>query len=416
MTLLAANTSTTSSPFSGTHLIADGQALSAAMKNGNWLDGGIAFLQGLGDAAAALTDPIGTLVNCGLGWVMSHLAPLSTWLNQLAGSAQGVQTAAGQWTQTGSTMRNAGSTLATRLKDLDGMKGSTVTAYLAFAKDAAEHLHASGDWADAVSHGLTTASDMVSKMQSVVKKAISSVIATAIEAMAVVAASFGLGMGYAIARVVTKVNEMVNKVAKPILSVLKSAKSLVSLVQSFHQLFEGTGKTVDAMLNAAPAVVPVDVVPISDVSIATSYADTEAASLQAAAIRIEGDKVAVDGPIAGGSVHFNDLSGIGGGGAGIGAGGAGGAGSVSIGAGGSLGGAGSVNAGTIASGGMMGGTALTAARMAGVSTGGAGANGAGQVAGARTGGAPAGDMGARSTRRGRRLTVDIVPDEDDAEA
>jgi hypothetical protein len=415
MTLLAATPSGTTSPFAGSHLIADGQALSSAMKNGDWLDGGIAFLQGLGDAAAALTDPIGTIVNCGLGWVMSHLAPLSTWLNQLAGSAQGVQTAAGQWTQSGATMRNAGSTLATRLKDLDGMQGHTVSAYLAFAKDAAAHLHASGDWADAVSHGLTTASDMVSKMQSVVKKAISSVIATAIEAMAVVAASFGLGMGYAIARVVTKVNEMVNKVAKPILSVLKSAKALVTLVQSFHQLFDGTSKTVDAMLNAAPTVVPVDVVPVSDVSTATAFADTEAASLQAAAARIDGSPITVDGPIAGGSVHFNDLSGIGGAGGAAGSGGAGG--SVSI---GGVGGAGSLNAGTIASGGMMGGTALTAARMAGVSTGGAGANGTAPVAGARTGGGAADGMGSRSARRGRRLTVDLIPDddlaEDDAEA
>ncbi|WP_448887304.1 hypothetical protein, partial [Enterobacter kobei] len=93
--------------------------------------------------------------------------------------------------------------------DLEGLSGATVIAYLRFAQETSRQLTASGDWADSVSSGLTTASGLVARMQSVVKSAISKVLATAIEAMAVVAASFGLGMGYAIARVVTRVNEMV---------------------------------------------------------------------------------------------------------------------------------------------------------------------------------------------------------------
>ncbi len=219
--------------FSGSRVIESGRALADAVKSGNWLDGGMAFLDTLGDAAAALTDPIGTLTACGLGWVMEHLKPLSTWLDQLAGSASNVASVASQWVSAGSSMRQAGADLSRRLSDLEGMTGGSITAYVRFATDAAKHLGASGEWAEAAASGLTSASTLVTKMQGVVKSAISKVVATAIEAMAVVAASFGLGMGYAIARVVMKVNEMVNKVVRPLRAVLGSVKALTGSCSSF---------------------------------------------------------------------------------------------------------------------------------------------------------------------------------------
>jgi len=415
MTLLAATSATaapatSSSPFSGSRILADGQAISSAFKNGDWLDGGIAFLQGLGDLAAAATDPIGTLVKCGLGWVMSHLGPLSTWLNQLAGSQEAVDGVASQWTSTGSTMRTAGTTLAARLKDLDGLKGKTVEAYTAFATDAAAHIHASGDWADGVAKAMTDAGQLVSKMQSVVKNAISSVMATAIEAMAVVAASLGLGMGYAIARVVTKVNEMVNKVAKPILKVLQSVKSLVTMVQSVHQLFDSTKSLVSGMLNGAPTNVAIAPVVVADLGATNLLTSTGTTNLQLAGSQADGRigdvlSVSVDGPIAGGRI---DMSGLG-----TGAGGAGGGSSVSVGSVG-VGGAGSSSGTNAAAGGVLGGAAMTAARVAGVSTGGAGAGGgAGMMAPARTGAMGAEGMGSRTGRRAKRLTVQIVEDTDD---
>jgi len=411
MTLLAATPAASSSPFTGSRILSDGQAISSAFKNGDWLDGGIAFLQGLGDLAAAAADPIGTLVKCGLGWVMSHLGPLSTWLNQLAGSQEAVDGVASQWTSTGSTMRSAGTTLATRLKDLDGLKGKTVEAYTAFARDAAAHIHASGDWADGVAKAMTDAGQLVSKMQSVVKSAISSVMATAIEAMAVVAASLGLGMGYAIARVVTKVNEMVNKVAKPILKVLQSVKSLVTMVQSVHQLFDSTKSLVSGMLNGAPTNIAVAPVVVADLGATNLLTSTGTTNLQLAGSQADGRigdvlSVSVDGPIAGGRV---DMSGLG-----TGAGGAG-AGSVTIGSVG-LGGAGSNSGTSAAAGGVLGGAAITAARVAGVSTGGAGAGGGtGMIAPARTGAMGAEGMGSRTGRRAKRLTVEIVENTDDLE-
>ncbi|TPW77846.1 hypothetical protein [Schumannella soli] len=421
---MTAAAATTTSPFKGSNILNDGKALSAAVKNGNWLDGGIAFLQGLGDAAAALSDPIGTIVNCGLGWVINHLGPLKQWLDKLAGSQSAVQAFAKTWTQAGDVMRQAGGTLATRLKDLEGMAGKTVDSYLAYASDAAEHVAASGDWADSISSGLNTGSELVAKMQSVVKQGISSVLATAIEAMAVVAASFGLGIGYAIARVVTKVNQIVNKVVKPMLQVLQSVKSLVGVVQSFKQLFGGSEKLMQNMVTVSPEALKLADTSYTDASAATKLGATGAENLATAgakADRENADLVSADGPISGGQVHLANTFGSGGGvgvslaSGGVGGGlGAAGSGAGLLGGGAAAGAAALASrglAGTMAGGGLLGRTAVAG----GPTAGGAGAGARGGMG--MMGGGRGGDTGSRLGRRGgRRLDIEIIPDDDDEQA
>ncbi len=274
--------------FSGSRVIESGRALAEAVKSGHWLEGGMAFLDTLGDAAAALTDPIGTLTACGLGWVMEHLKPLSTWLDQLAGSASNVASVASQWVSAGSSMRQAGADLTRRLSDLDGMTGGSIAAYVRFATDAATHLGASGEWAEAAASGLTSASTLVTKMQGVVKSAISKVVATAIEAMAVVAASFGLGMGYAIARVVMKVNEMVNKVVRPLRAALGSVKALTGLVQQLRGVFDRSSTTTAAALQRGAQSVRIYSGSVVDARDATRYGDTAAHDLAIKGRRADG--------------------------------------------------------------------------------------------------------------------------------
>jgi hypothetical protein len=260
-------------------MLEDGRALSSAVRDGRWLDGGIALLDTLGDAGAALADPIGTLASCGLGWVMEHLKPLSTWLDQLAGSEANVASVAGQWTSAGSTMRETGAVLTSRPRDLEGLSGDTIASYVRFAQDTSRHLVASGEWAEAAATGLLGASSLVSRMQGVVKSAISQVVSVAIEAMAVVAASMGLGMGYAIARVVTKVNQLVNEVVRPLTQVLKSVKALTGLVQQLRSLFGSTGTMMSTLLGGGAGAVSVSAGSVADASWATQLGATGSARL-----------------------------------------------------------------------------------------------------------------------------------------
>jgi hypothetical protein len=404
------------SPYSGSRLIADGNALSQAVRDGNWLDGGIAFLDTLGDGAAALSDPIGTLASCGLGWVMQHLKPLSTWLAQLAGSESNVAAVAGQWISAGSSLRETGAALTSRLRDLDGLSGDTVTTYVRFAEDTARHLGASGGWAESAASGLLTASSLVTRMRGIVKSAISQVVATAIEAMAVVAASMGLGMGYAIARVVTKVNQLVNKVVRPITQVLKSVKALTGLVQQLRSLFGRTSTMMSRLLGGRPDAVTVTAGTVVDASAATALGASGHDTLVRAGATADAwqhSGTGVTGVPGMDDVLVADASMAPGGGS-LGGGGAGG---VTLDPSSGL--AGASSASGIANGAGIGGGLLAGAAVSSATSGGGGMGGAGtgrlMPPGAMAGSREDGRRSGLGVRRAP-LTVVIEAREDDEEA
>ncbi|MBZ4487195.1 hypothetical protein LQ938_00050 [Microbacterium sp. cx-55] len=393
------------SPYSGSRLLDDGRTLSSAVREGNWLDGGIAFLDTLGNAGAALSDPIGTIASCGLGWVMNHIKPLSTWLEQLAGSESNVASVARQWTSAGATMRETGSVLTSRLRDLEGLSGDTVTTYIRFAQDTSRHLAASGEWAESAATGLLSASTLVTRMQGIVKQAISQVISVAIEAMAVVAASMGLGMGYAIARVVTKVNQLVNKVVRPLTQVLKSVKALTGLVGQLRSLFGNTGAMMSTLLGGSAQAASITAGTVTDASGATrlgasGYADLVRANSTADAwhyspsgvTRIDGigADLTADAPMSGGTV-----SGTGGTPGSINAGGGG---SITA-----LGGQGSVAGTGMHTSGITGMATAAAVSTTASAASGAGASNRmmmppGAMSGAREGGQRSGGLGMRRPR------------------
>lgn len=405
------------SPYSGSRLLQDGQTLSSAVRDGNWLDGGIALLDTIGNAGAALADPIGTIASCGLGWVMNHIKPLSTWLEQLAGSEENVATVARQWTSAGGAMRQTGSVLTSRLRDLEGLSGDTVTTYIRFAQDTSRHLAASGEWAESAATGLLSASSLVTKMQGVVKQAISQVISVAIEAMAVVAASMGLGMGYAIARVVTKVNQLVNKVVRPLTQVLKSVKALTGLVGQLKSLFGSTGTMMSTLLGGSAQAASISAGSVVDASAATRLGATGYDGLVRAGstadawhftpsgvTRIDGigADLSADAPMTG------SISGGGGAAPGTIHGGMGG--SIS-----SLGGSGSISGGGIHTAGMTGlAGAAAVTTTAGASGGGAAGSRMMMPPGPMSAAQNSGSRGGMGMRRQRlEVVLETLDDEDD---
>jgi YD repeat protein len=72
---LVAERKDTTTPLAGTFLLEDGEALVQAINDKDWVAGGLAVVGGAFDAAAAASDPIGTLIAMGLGWVLDHVHP-----------------------------------------------------------------------------------------------------------------------------------------------------------------------------------------------------------------------------------------------------------------------------------------------------------------------------------------------------
>lgn len=242
-------------PFSGAFLIEDGVALADAIKSGNWVDGGIAAFATALDTVAAISDPIGTLIANGLGWVLDHIEPLKGWLNDFTGDAGAVAGFAQTWRNVSTQMHDAGDAFSRRVDDLDDMSGKTVDAYRMYAGDAAKHLRAQGDWADAVAQGMDCASQLVKIVHDLVRDAISQVVGTAISVAAEMALTLGLATPLAIEQISAKVSALAAKVGRSVKTLLTAFRNLDGLLSDLLRLCKGFASKVDGMLHAKPAPV-----------------------------------------------------------------------------------------------------------------------------------------------------------------
>ncbi|MEE9965083.1 MAG: hypothetical protein K4304_08290 [Propionicimonas sp.] len=244
----------TATPFSGAFLIEDGQMLADAIESGNWVEGGVAAFASVLDAAAFITDPIGTLIANGLGWVLDHIEPLKGWMNDFTGDAGEVAAFAQTWHNVGTRMYDSGAALAAATKDLDAMSGATIDAYLAYAGDAIKQLNATGDWANAIGQGMEIASYLVQIVHDLVRDAVSQIVGTAISVALEMALTAGLATPVAVEQITTKVGSLATKVGRSVERLLRAFRKLNELLDALRALFDRGGAFIKKLLHGdAPA-------------------------------------------------------------------------------------------------------------------------------------------------------------------
>lgn len=248
---LIADTLDTTSPFSGVYLVEDGRALAEAIQSGSWIDGGMASLTVLVDAAAAIIDPIGTLIANGLGWVLDHAEPLKGWMNDFTGDAGEVLAFARTWRNIAVRIDDNAEAFARRTHDLEDMSGAAVDAYLVFAGDAVAHLRATGSWAEAIARGLEMASELVQTVHDVIRDALAQLVGTAVSVAAEMALTVGLATPAAIAQISSRVSSLATRLGKTITKLLAAFKRLRGLLDSLNVLFDEGAGAIQGMLRGS---------------------------------------------------------------------------------------------------------------------------------------------------------------------
>jgi hypothetical protein len=118
----------TATPFSGAGLLDSGSQLAAAIESGDWVEGGMAAFSAAADTIATVSDPLGSLIAAGLGWLIDHFEPLKGWFNDLTGDAGEVQAFAQTWVNIQKQLQQSGDELTRILGDVDELAGEAMDA------------------------------------------------------------------------------------------------------------------------------------------------------------------------------------------------------------------------------------------------------------------------------------------------
>ncbi|WP_052226745.1 hypothetical protein [Microbacterium mangrovi] len=245
----------TATPLSGTGLLDDGAQLVHAIESGDWLAGGLsAFAVGV-DTVAAVSDPLGSLIASGLGWLIDHLEPIKGWFDDLTGNAGEVEAFAATWTNIQTQLQASGAELTRRVTDLDSLAGEAIDAYRRFQADAAAHLAGAASWAGAMATGLRVASQVVQLVHDLVRDVLSQLVGSAISWAAEAVFSLGLATPWIIEQVSTRVASWVAKIGTKLTELLTACKKLAGLLGELHGLISKAGALFEnALRKTAPAL------------------------------------------------------------------------------------------------------------------------------------------------------------------
>lgn len=216
---------------SGTFLVDDVTKLAGDLANGSWKSGAMLGVTTAIDLAATVSDPIGSLIAAGLGWLMDHLSPLKDWLNDLTGNAGEVEAFARTWENVAARLSEESQQLARRAAtDLSHMEGPAVEAYLEHVRGLSEHLEALAKASEGVGGAISAAAMMVDIVHGIVRDVLAQVVGSLISYAAEEVFSLGLATPLVVEQATTRVSEATARVSNTVRDLVSSVKALEQLI------------------------------------------------------------------------------------------------------------------------------------------------------------------------------------------
>lgn len=157
----------------GLMLLDDIEAVSNGLANGDWLNVTIGSVS----AGLSVLDPIGTLFENGAGWLLEHLHPLSTMLDELTGDPAQVAALAQSWGDLSVQLQGTSEDLIdTIIADLAEFEGLTFDAYRGAQGENAALIDSISVMCDSVRASLENAGQMVQAVHDLVRDVLATIV------------------------------------------------------------------------------------------------------------------------------------------------------------------------------------------------------------------------------------------------
>ena len=220
------------SAVSGTFLGADVVGLAEAIKSGSWVAADLMAVATAVDLAATVSDPFGSLLAAGFGWLEDHFDPLKTWLNDLTGDPGAVEAYAKTWENVAERMTEEATDLVNRSRsDLATATGEAIKAYQDHAEAMSEAMQHIAEAAEATASGLEKAGQIIDLVHGIVRDVIAQICGAIVSWLSELVFSFGLLTPLVIEQATTRVSDAVTKISTKVTGLVQSCHALEELLR-----------------------------------------------------------------------------------------------------------------------------------------------------------------------------------------
>ncbi len=224
-------------------LAEDVEAIHQGVTSGSWIDWTLGGVGAGLDTLAAVSDPLGTLMQYGLSWLMEHIRPLSEALDWLAGDPAQIAAHSQTWRNVAASLRSDVATFGHGAgTGVSGWQGTAATAYETWASHQQTALGGLASAADSMASISDGAAYLIAGVRIMVRDAIATVVSRAIDYAGEEFFSFGLATPWVIEQVSTLVASWSARIGRWMTALGDSVGRLTSMMSRLGEIIEALKK------------------------------------------------------------------------------------------------------------------------------------------------------------------------------
>ncbi|MFD8494822.1 RHS repeat-associated core domain-containing protein [Amycolatopsis sp. NPDC059657] len=235
--------------------------LANGVKDGSWVEGGLGAL-GVGLEVLSLAlDPIGTLAQYGVSWLIEHVQPLKEALDWLAGNPPVIQSYSDTWANVAKEvnaiagdMNNEGKT------GTAGWQGAAAEAYRGEVAEQADAIVGAATLADGISTGVMVMGQVVAMVRETVRDLVAELVGKLITWALEEACTLGFATPLvaaqataAITKAISKVSDLIRKLVKTIGNVAPKIRKIVDKLGEIIEKLSKLGKKLSKGGGTSPS-------------------------------------------------------------------------------------------------------------------------------------------------------------------
>ncbi|GAA3459265.1 hypothetical protein ACFFSW_08215 [Saccharothrix longispora] len=225
------------------------------VSSGSWVEGGLGFAgTGLEMLSLAL-DPLGTLLQYAVSWIIEHVGPLRDALNWLAGDADQIAAYATTWQNVSQSVGRAHEVLTSEVgRGTAGWTGAAADAYRRSVAEQAEHITAAAGCSATVGTVVQVVGVLVGTVRGIVRDLVAECVATLVaripQWLAEEAVTLGFATPHVVASAVAIIAKWVNRISDVITKLVRSVGRLRPLMNRLGEIWEAIKKGLRALKRA----------------------------------------------------------------------------------------------------------------------------------------------------------------------
>jgi hypothetical protein len=228
------------------------------VENKSWVEGGLGAVGTGLEALSLAMDPVGTLLQYAVSWLMEHVKPLSDALDWLAGDADQIAAYAATWKNVGKETGAIAQDFWTEVTNgTAGWQGASADAYRTRAQAQQDKIKAAGTGADTIGTVVEVVGVLVGAVREIVRDLVAECVATLIaripQWVAEIAGTVGIATPHVVASAVALISKWVNRIKDFILKLTRSLEKLKPIMKKLGEIWDAIKKALRSAPDGAPS-------------------------------------------------------------------------------------------------------------------------------------------------------------------